>query len=66
VRHLVTFVIVTVSTAAGALWWLHDGDLRQIALALPGWDAPTLARDAGVPHDEVPFTAPDPEPAAEP
>ena len=28
-RHVATFVIVTVLTAVGVLWWLHDGDLVE-------------------------------------
>lgn len=65
-RHLVTFVLVAVATAAGALWWLHDGDLAEaVAPVMPKWDATSLARDAGVPSDPVPpIEAQDPPPEA--
>ena len=56
-RHVATFVIVMVLTAAGALWWLHDGDVAAAVGVLPKWDAQALARDAGVPADGVPPTA---------
>lgn len=51
-RRLFTFVIVAVATAAGLLWWLHDGDVDAILedgkVTLARWDADGLARDAGV------------------
>lgn len=55
-RRLVTFLIVTAATTAGALWWLHDGDLAEgVAPVMVEWDAEALARNAGIePSDAQP------------
>jgi hypothetical protein len=52
-RRLITVALVAAATAAGSLWWLHDGDVdKALATVQPvvaaQWDAATLARDAGV------------------
>jgi hypothetical protein len=54
VRRLITVLVVAIATCAAALWWLHDGDLREaMEPVLVDWDATTLARDAGVPEEPV-------------
>lgn len=54
-RRLITIVVVAIATCAAALWWLHDGDLREaVEPVLVDWDAATLARDAGLPEDPRP------------
>ncbi|MEZ4317693.1 MAG: hypothetical protein R3F61_09315 [Myxococcota bacterium] len=48
-RRLVTFLLVAVFTAAGSLWWLHDGDLVEaVQPVMVEWDADGLARNAGI------------------
>lgn len=48
-RRLATILLITVATAAGSLYWLHDGDLAAAVEPLKAeWNADVLAADAGV------------------
>ncbi|MCB9673885.1 MAG: hypothetical protein H6737_02150 [Alphaproteobacteria bacterium] len=48
-RRLITFLLVATCTAAGTLWWLHDGDLVEaVQPVMVEWDAEGLARNAGI------------------
>lgn len=54
-KRLLAILVIAAATCTGVLWWLHDGDLQAaVEPALTEWDAPTLARDAGVVEDPVP------------
>jgi len=48
-RRLATFTIVAAITAVGALYWLHDGDLREAVEPVAArWDADSLLQEAGL------------------
>jgi hypothetical protein len=48
-RRLAMIALIAVGTAAGVLYWLHDGDLEgAVAPVLPQWDAARLAELAGI------------------
>jgi hypothetical protein len=48
-RRLVTFLLVTVATAVGTLYWLHDGDLRAAAEPVVAeWNTDLLLQEAGL------------------
>ena len=66
-RRFITFLLVTLGTAAGGLWWLVDGDLTEVVdPELVDWDAELLALDAGVvPEVVVPGPGPAPAPVDE-
>lgn len=53
-RRLITFLLVATVSAAGSLWWLHDGDLVEaVQPVMVEWDAEGLARNAGIGEEEL-------------
>ncbi len=42
IRRLVTILIVAAATTSGSLYWLHDGDLNQIAQDAASLPTPTV------------------------